>query len=51
MHVSKVKKRPTKRSAEDSKFWLVMFDPDTLEILTDGPVTTLVAPENAAEAA
>ena len=45
----KLRKRPSASRSATSKgsfFWTMMFDPDTLDILTDGPVTTLVAPDD-----
>lgn len=41
--VNKGKKRAGK-DVQNPYFWTMMFDPDTMDVLTDGPVTTLVAP-------
>ena len=44
MTVSKLKKRPA-TTDDGAYFWVMMFDPDTLEVLSDGPVTTVCAPD------
>jgi len=42
--VAKAKRRPAATKPAGGLYWLTLVDPDTLEHLTDGPVSTRLVP-------